>query len=555
MTACLAGGKGGDWLQAWLGATEQSLKEGRVSAAAEAAIVSRALLAAGLARDTGCAKLAKQALKTASRAEGLAPKERARLLLTSACLGPVEEQRVVKLSAAVAAEVAADGAHGLDLATALEVLGASLGQLVAEAGAGPRAEGSAAVALDNDLVSALHGALASATAVLASHGEPVSAPEPTRFNLAGSPGLAAVGALSLTAGKCSAGCWDYPVRQAALACIQAVIGSQPPAEVLQQLVQGVLGTLRSPALPGGAAADLGAIQALLCGLEAAGGFRQLRVLEQQAPQLLDAAARFATSRADSILSAGPGAREALLAAAVGSLRALESLVARDTVFRVRAPVVASLAALPGQLLQPLLGSSFQPLVYNGVLALPPGGLPDVSLLAGLFSACCGLLNALVRHRLRPLQRCMVHLIRSCTYLLAGLLVLEAQGSGAGGGTEEERDLATQCATELARVYESVGAQKASLGKYCAHLLADYVTYAATPFQLAGRGQELQTLAFRPAVARALRQGGYYLFHGCSPQELQQVHVSLGSGFNGSRRVALADLKADYERVFKYTGKV
>ena len=39
-----------------------------------------------------------------------------------------------------------------------------------------------------------------------------------------------------------------------------------------------------------------------------------------------------------------------------------------------------------------------------------------------------------------------------------------------------------------------------------------------------------------------------------PVQVQHLHAALGSGAGGMHRSALADLRTDFERSFKYTGK-
>ncbi|KAH9311466.1 hypothetical protein KI387_026501, partial [Taxus chinensis] len=54
------------------------------------------------------------------------------------------------------------------------------------------------------------------------------------------------------------------------------------------------------------------------------------------------------------------------------------------------------------------------------------------------------------------------------------------------------------------------------------------------------------------IDEALRPGAYALVNACSVEDLKQLHAVLGEG---PRRTALQMLKNDYERDFKYRGKI
>ena len=149
------------------------------------------------------------------------------------------------------------------------------------------------------------------------------------------------------------------------------------------------------------------------------------------------------------------------------------------------------------------------------------------------------------------------------------------------------------------------APQASNSRYCPQLLADYLILAASPSsakarQLLGfsglpaaalepttperggkgcengggaaaataaeaaRRAEEEVLACEPLsqpVAAALRRGAYALYGACSAGEVQFLYASLGSAGardssgGGPWRAALAALKGDHERHFRYTGKV
>ena len=136
----------------------------------------------------------------------------------------------------------------------------------------------------------------------------------------------------------------------------------------------------------------------------------------------------------------------------------------------------------------------------------------------------------------------------------------------------------------------------STGKHCVQWLADYIIEAATP---AADQSWAKAEAGHPELTAAamLRQGAYALYGACSPTggeaclkrseglgvmdfqwvllmlsccpvlalkppqqaplpvvQVQHLHAALGSGAGGMHRAALADLRKDFERSFKYTGK-
>lgn len=67
------------------------------------------------------------------------------------------------------------------------------------------------------------------------------------------------------------------------------------------------------------------------------------------------------------------------------------------------------------------------------------------------------------------------------------------------------------------------------------------------------------LSARPALPSGprsvLQLGAFHLISCLSPGELQHLHAALGEGAGSARRSALSQLKKDYERAFKYSGKV
>lgn len=211
--------------------------------------------------------------------------------------------------------------------------------------------------------------------------------------------------------------------------------------------------------------------------------------------------------------------------------------------------------------------------------------------AAATSACCALLASLLRHRGRELRRAMAPVVHACRGLLlvlaawgrreGGLAGLAARGPGAGA-VEGGWGLVVHCAEQLARVYQAVVDQKELLGRYCHLLLADYVVVgpfegqtdgltgagggaAAGGLQDADGGARAAARAAAVAAAAAvvgraeagaaLRRGAHALYGAATPAELQHVHIVVGQGALGqARRAALAELRASYDKEFKYAGK-
>ena len=136
---------------------------------------------------------------------------------------------------------------------------------------------------------------------------------------------------------------------------------------------------------------------------------------------------------------------------------------------------------------------------------------------------------------------------------------------------------------LCRVYEAVaGLDKRRASKYCLAMLADYLTTAAVATAAAeptgrhstttthgdssssssssGAGDD-GTVPARlrsggtAAAAATLRRGAFCLLSCLGPAELQHLHTVLGPGLGEARRAALAALRVDYDKAFKFEGKV
>lgn len=78
--------------------------------------------------------------------------------------------------------------------------------------------------------------------------------------------------------------------------------------------------------------------------------------------------------------------------------------------------------------------------------------------------------------------------------------------------------------------------QAALGKYCVHLLADYITSAAAPplhaasshsaaIPMAATQQADAMEALTGPAATALRQGALALYGACSPAEVRKVSLA------------------------------
>ena len=159
-----------------------------------------------------------------------------------------------------------------------------------------------------------------------------------------------------------------------------------------------------------------------------------------------------------------------------------------------------------------------------------------------------------------MQRCMP-LLSSSSRALAGALLRGVQTFGESCGAPESTLLTA--AAELGALYSTVASEDAVRAvwrsclarashapcaqvhdKYCAHMLADYVTAAAAA--------HLDVCSH--ALAAPLEDGAHALLGACSSFELQQLHVTLGAGLGGVRQTMLAQLTEQRERV-KYRGKV
>ncbi|KAL0022263.1 hypothetical protein WJX77_011953 [Trebouxia sp. C0004] len=260
----------------------------------------------------------------------------------------------------------------------------------------------------------------------------------------------------------------------------------------------------------------------------------------------------AQEKSSRALQGQPSSEDSLYSAAAVATahRCLESVLARESVFILPPSQVAQALFSPAVIFAAALANSSGRAVW---------GLTEG---AGVFVGCCSLVMAGLRHRAGTVRRCMA-LVGASTRALLKMLMHWYQVTL----RELSREgLLVVCASELAQLYTTIGADKAGLGKYCVHLLADYITSAAAPPLHATSSQSaakpmavmqqadaMEALA-GPA-ATALRQGAFALYGACSPAEVQHIHANLSGVWSGVQRVALADLRREYEANYRYTGKV
>ncbi|KAK9837520.1 hypothetical protein WJX81_008387 [Elliptochloris bilobata] len=377
---------------------------------------------------------------------------------------------------------------------------------------------------------------------------PPEAPAPNRYAAAlvmGLPTLADAARDPVRAGPCAA------LRRALLASACALLAgaSAADAAALYAALPDVLASAES------LSAALPMLEVTLVALECAPG--GLRLLARHSTPLAVALLRLLERSALPLPQAGPqpgrrcGKAGAAAAAVCTALRALESLAARDAALPLPATVVAGALHCPALLFG--IGGG-----VGGGSWRNAGQQPDPAVEAGALAGGAALLAALLRRRAAPARRLMALAAASARALLAALVAWGARSDAAAH--------AVACAEELARVYAAVAAHKETLGVYCPHLLADYITLAAAPAApeaaMGDRGAAGADVAggsglgLGPAAAMALRQGAYELYGACSPIEVQHVFTVLGASGGGSaRRTALAELRRDYERHHKHGGKV
>lgn len=206
-------------------------------------------------------------------------------------------------------------------------------------------------------------------------------------------------------------------------------------------------------------------------------------------------------------------------------------------------------------------------------------LEECSAPAAVYAATTRLLVALLRHRTHPLKRLMAPLVAACRHLLLVLLMFDRSTRlrltrAVQGATQQQQEAVSagccqvmvRCGEQLCWVYEALAAAGDTLGRYTHLVLTDYIIHMAGTTQASWRqpgpaaaamtGLETEGVAgCSSEVAAAVRRGGYALYATLSPSEVQGVHRVVSQGLLGARRrEALRELKAGYEREYKYSGK-
>jgi len=212
--------------------------------------------------------------------------------------------------------------------------------------------------------------------------------------------------------------------------------------------------------------------------------------------------------------------------ALPAVSVLDTLLKSRSKFPLRGSSVASALSVPASLFD--ASSRLAAMLGQGTHAT--------------FVASCALLATAARCRPHELQRC-IPLLASSSRVLAGALLRGVHAVDDSAGSPAPPSLLT-CAAELGSLYAVVAGEDTVHGKYCAHMLADYVTATAAA--------HLDVCSH--AAAAPLEDGVHALLGACSAFELQQLHVTLGAGLGGVRQTMLAQLTEQRTRV-KYSGKV
>jgi hypothetical protein len=305
-------------------------------------------------------------------------------------------------------------------------------------------------------------------------------------------------------------------------------------------------------------------------------------------------------------------QQQVLSGVAWCLRCLESMYGRPTTFDLPATALATtlsaVAALwQGPLSTAAAAAAAAAAAQGGVgvgagttdiLTILPGAaaaatsggggslvalLQELSAPAAVYAATTRLLVALLRHRTHPLKRLMAPLVAACRHLLLVLLMFDRSTRlrltrAIQGATQQQQEavsagccqVVVRCGEQLCRVYEALAAAGDTLGRYTHLVLTDYIIHMAGTTQASWRqpgsaaaaagaavtGLEAEGVAgCSSEVAAAVRRGGYALYATISPSEVQGVHRVVSQGLLGAqRREALRELKAGYEREYKYSGK-
>lgn len=236
---------------------------------------------------------------------------------------------------------------------------------------------------------------------------------------------------------------------------------------------------------------------------------------------------------------------------------LVSISSREVIFPMKANHVAQAMSCPADFFKPFyqrsmhqvkliqsISSTSEGSDFKEYETLIPDDLSVLNVLLEIYTACCKLLRNLLRHRKRESGHCVALLGESLRALLFFLEVMELSISRKQNNGDLNVRSATHCASWLRRVYEEIAEHKETLGTYFSHLLSDYICI------ISGYGMTVRGLCRE--IEGTLRPGAYALVDACSGEDLQQLHAVLGEG---PRRSALTALRRDYERHYKYMGKV
>jgi hypothetical protein len=396
---------------------------------------------------------------------------------------------------------------------------------------------------------------------------------------------------------------------AARAALLRALGALLDGSSNQQLIHALRLAERALGAPGSAGAGaygLPLAELALGALESAGGGGTARTLGQHADRLCTALTAFVVGQAcpvvDAGSAAGPDSFDALLSAALaaapspadagagadapaGGRPGWASAAAQaPAASEADAAVCTALRALESMVGRPrqfALSARHLCHVVHGVAALwAPRAAGGAARSPALFAGSCHLLAAALRHRPRETGRCLPLVAQAARGLLARLVSWDA--AGAPPAAAPPLAARVLCAEALAKVHLELSGLKPA-AKYCPHVLADYLVLAASPLTARaravltlpppgagaaargegegeGEGQGEAEDARSGLLARetgeALRQGAYALYGACGPGEAQFLYAALGGTRGvGAWRTALAALKADHDKHFKYAGKV
>jgi hypothetical protein len=259
-----------------------------------------------------------------------------------------------------------------------------------------------------------------------------------------------------------------------------------------------------------------AIADLLKGLEARGDKSQVispyagGMLSQVVTMML----KLGMCREDA--GPGPGPSAAGSRSLVGALEVINWFVRRRWVMFMRSADVA--------------------LVLSGLAPLPAllasRGFPAKAREEVLIKLC-GTAATLLKYQARQLYSCTPPFMA----LVRGLLRVALMGP--------QRDWfppGGQGVKAVARLLEAVASHKANLRRHMLHLIPDFV-------QALGAGANTE---MAPELKATLLPGIYAVMDGLGTEEVQHVHAAL---LDGTGQALFKKLHADYQRSFKYRGKV